>query len=153
MKRQLTAMIAALSLIIATLPGSPVEARSKKSNIVPLLLGAAALGLLLSQQNGGNAFGMVPTARPQPRDDDWDNNGYARRSDRTKLIPAECVMDVNSNGRRREVVSARCMDEVGFARRLPEECAFDIRTNAGRRTVYGQQCLGDYGYRLERARY
>lgn len=162
MKSRLTAFVTIVALALAGISGTQAEARSKKSNTtIALLLGAVAAAVLLNQANQGRATQITP--RPDPRypdraynnwDDgynDWDD-GYAQ-SGRAKRIPAECVMDVTVNGRNREVISARCVTELGLSRRLPAECAFNIRTRAGTRTVYGPQCLRDYGYRVEQARY
>ena len=68
-------------------------------------------------------------------------------------MPAECLFAVNVNGSGRQVVSQRCMTELGIGKHLPAECAFDIRTYSGKRTVYGERCLRDYGYRIETAQY
>ena len=149
MKRQMIAFAAATAVALSGL-AAPAEAKNKKNDMVKLLLGAAAVGLLLNQMNQGTAQAVTP--RPQP--DDWTNgnNGYPYPAV-ARSVPAECVMDVTVNGRLREVVSSRCLREFGVASQLPAECAFDIRTNAGTRTVYGPQCLRDYGYRIEQARY
>ena len=152
MKSRLTAFVTIVALALSGISATPVEARSKKSNdTIKLLLGAAAVALLLSQTNQAQATRITP--RPDPSyDDDWDGTGFVRPS-RTRRIPAECVIGVALNGRYRDVVSARCVSNFGLSGRLPEECAFDIRTRSGRRTVYGPQCLRDYGYRIGQARY
>lgn len=144
MKRQLIAFATATALALSGL-AAPAEAKSKKNDVIKLLLGAAAVGLILNQMNQGKAQAVTP----QPYPNDW-NNRYPAVG---RSVPAECVMDVTVNGRLREVVSSRCLREFGVASQLPADCAFDIRTNAGTRTVYGPQCLRDYGYRIEQARY
>lgn len=146
MKRQMIAFATAAALALSGI-AAPAEAKSKKNDVIKLLLGAAAIGLVLNQLNQGKAQAVTP--RPDP--DDWDNNHSYPAVERS--VPAECVMDVTVNGRLREVVSSRCLREFGVASRLPAECAFDIRTSAGTRTVYGPQCLRDYGYVVQRARY
>ena len=155
MKRQMIAGVTALALALSGLTIQPAEAKGKNNDALKLLLGAAAVGLLLSQMNGtqANPRGfLAPTRRPDRSDDDWDDDGRGRIT-RARLVPGECLMDVRVNGRLREVVSARCLGEMGVASRLPDECAFDIRTAAGRRTVYGPQCLRDYGYRIDAGGY
>lgn len=144
MKRQLIAIATAAALALSGF-AAPAEARSKKNDMIKLLLGAAAVGLILNQMNQGKAEAVTPLPNPN----DW-NNRYPAVG---RSVPAECVMDVTVNGRLREVVSSRCLREFGGASQLPADCAFDIRTNAGTRTVYGPQCLRDYGYRIEQARY
>ncbi|MCX8509210.1 MAG: hypothetical protein ORN49_10095 [Rhodobacteraceae bacterium] len=149
MSRQLIALTTAAALALSGFAAAPVEAKGKDA--IKLLLGAAAVGLLLNQMNQGQA-----RATPLPSPNRWGNDDSEddyRYPSATRSIPAECVMDVTVNGRLREVVSERCTREFGLARNLPEECAFDVRTNAGTRSVYGQQCLRDYGYRIEAARY
>lgn len=146
MKRQMIAFATAMAVALSGF-AAPAEAKSKKNDVIKLLLGAAAVGLILNQMNQGQARAVTP--RPDP--DDWNNGNPYPAVART--VPAECVMDVTVNGRLREVVSSRCLREFGVASQLPAECAFDIRTTAGTRTVYGPQCLRDYGYRIEQARY
>lgn len=148
MKRQMIAFATATAIALSGL-AAPAEAKKKNNDMVKLLLGAAAVGLLLNQLNQGKAQAVAPLPG-----NGWTNgnNGYPYPSV-ARTVPAECVMDVTVNGRLREVVSSRCLREFGVASQLPAECAFDIRTSAGTRTVYGPQCLGDYGYRIERARY
>lgn len=157
MKRQVIACATALSLVVTSMSGTAVEARNKKNNLIPLLLGAAALGIILNQQSGANPLNLAPAQRPsydEDEDDDgWDNQRHVSRDTRRQLIPAECLTDVTVGGRNRQVVSARCMSEFTYARSLPEDCAFDVRSYSGVRTVYGQQCLREYGYEIERARY
>ncbi len=152
MKRQLTAFVTIVALALAGAAGTPAEARDKNSDdVIKLLLGAAAVGLLLNQLNKGKPAKAMPR-RGMTYQDDWDGAGYGQNSRRAQ-VPAECVLVVTVNGSNREVVSARCMKEFGLSRYLPEECAFGIRTGAGLRTVYGPQCLRDNGYRIEQARY
>lgn len=146
MKRPLIAFATAAALVLSGFT-APAEARSKNNDMIKLLLGAAAVGLILNQMNQGKAQPVVPRPEPNDWDDDYQYPSAARK------IPSECVMDVTVNGRLREVVSSRCLREFDVARNLPAKCAFDIRTNAGTRTVYGPQCLRDYGYRIEQARY
>lgn len=146
MKRQMTAFVTATALALSGMVAQPAEARSKHSNdALKLILGAAAVGLLLNQMNKNSAQASTPLTGP------WPNPKPLPVS--LPTVPGECVMDLTVNGRLREVVSARCMREFGAAARLPEECAFDIRTSAGTRSVYGPQCLRENGYRIEAARY
>lgn len=148
MKRHLIAATAALSLALSGLTAGPVAAKDRKSDdLVKLLLGAAAVGLILNEMNGGRLF-QPNRARTAP---DPYVPPFGREPER--LIPGECAMDVKINGRWREVISERCVREFGLSRRLPAECAFDIRAEAGVRRVYGPQCLGDHGYRVATIRY
>lgn len=124
MKRQLIAFATATALALSGF-AAPAEARNKKNDMIKLLLGAAAVGLILNQMNQGKAEAVTP--RPKP--DDWNNRYPYPAVGRS--VPAECVMDVTVNGRLREVVSSRCLREFGVARQLPADCAFDIRTSAG----------------------
>lgn len=154
MKRQITAIVTCFALALSGMAGTAVEAKSKKNNVVPLILGAAALGLLLNEMNKGKAQATVPTRGYSPYDDDYsDYFNPAPKPNRSRVVPAECLFEVNVNGKGRQVVSQRCMTELGMAKQLPAECAFDIRTYSGKRTVYGERCLRDYGYRIETAQY
>ncbi len=151
MSRQLIAFTTAAALALSGFTAAPAEAKGKDA--IKLLLGAAAVGLLLNQLSKNNA--QAATRRPDPTrgGNDYDYDGDYRQSAAHQTIPSECVMDVTVNGRLREVVSSRCAREFGLAQQLPAECAFDVRTTAGSRSVYGPQCLRDYGYRIEAARY
>jgi len=141
MKRPLTALVAAFSLI-ASGSIAPVQARGHDNNILPFVLGAAAIGLLLSQQN----------AHGQPLQRRDDHDGWRRRD--ARIVPAECLVRLDGYSGPREAVSGRCMADRGMARRLPDECAFDVRGRSGRRsTVYGERCLRDRGFRIEDGRY
>lgn len=165
MKRQMIAGITALALALSGMAIQPAAAKDK-NNTLKLLLGAAAIGILLNQMNGAQAASprqFLGVPQPRDRDDnrfwgdrDDDDDGYRSgygHAIRAGTVPGECLRDVSVGGRLREVVSGRCLNQFGLAGSLPEECAFDIRTNSGRRTVYGQQCLRDYGYRIARSGY
>jgi len=152
MKRQMIAALSATALVLSGFVAQPASAKGK-NDVLKLLLGAAAVGLLLNQMNGNQAdanplYGQIP--RPDPGLDDWDRGDGVSQG---RIVPAECLMDVQTNGQLRQVVSGRCMTAFGISGRMPEACGFEIRTNAGRRMVYGRQCLRDYGYRFENARY
>ena len=160
MRRQLTAFVTCLALVVSGLTATAADARGKKNDndVLKLMLGAAAVGILLNQMNQGQARPVqrpvqVPRfANPTPEDDSNQYRPY-QRPDRSRFIPAECVMQVEVNGRLRDVVSRRCVSEMGLARRMPADCAFDIYTYGGTRTVYGERCLRNYGYRIEAAGY
>lgn len=164
MKRQMIAGVTALALALSGLAVQPAAAKDK-NNTLKLLLGAAAVGILLNQMNGAQAatprqfLGLnQPRSRGERGDWDDDEDGYGYRSGyghaiRAGTIPGECLTDVSVGGRLRQVVSGRCLNQFGLAGSLPDECAFDVRTYSGRRTVYGEQCLRDYGYRIARSGY
>jgi hypothetical protein len=155
MRRQLTAFVAALSLALASLPATEVAARDKNSNdTLGIVLGVAALGLLLSQANNGQGINNTRpqyysgNQHPQYYDDGWQGRG-PQMNRRSQAIPERCVMNISTYDGQREVVSARCLERAGFERRLPRECRFDVRTNRGQQLVYGQRCLRNYGIRLD----
>ncbi|MCY1126529.1 hypothetical protein OU426_06660 [Frigidibacter sp. RF13] len=151
MKRQMISLAAAAALALS---GMAAPARAEDKDVLKLLLGAAAVGLLINQVNKNKNKTDRVTRNPYPYvGDDWTYQGDDRNHKKARYIPSECVMDVTVGGRLREVVSARCLKEFGLARKVPAECGFDIRTSVGTRTVYGPQCLRDYGYRIEQARY
>lgn len=133
MKRQLTAMVTAFALVFTSVVATPIKARSNEDDLLKLLLGAAAVAIIIHELND---------PKPVP-------HSYRGR----KVIPDECLMDVRVNGRRMEVVSGRCVRRAGISRPLPSDCAFDIRTDHGRRTVYGQKCLRSHGWRIQRVAY
>ncbi|WP_284165130.1 hypothetical protein [Frigidibacter sp. SD6-1] len=148
MKRQMISLAAAAAVALS---GMAAPARAEDKDVLKLLLGAAAVGLLINEINKNKK--TAPVARsPYPEGDPWQKPDSWKRK-KAHYIPSECVMDVTIGGRLREVVSARCLKEFGLARKVPAECSFDIRTSVGTRTVYGPQCLRENGYRIEQARY
>ncbi len=147
MKRHMIAAAAALSLALSGM-AAPAAAKDRKDDqLLKLILGAAAIGLVMNQMNGGQLFGPKPAPAPQPAPQPLPSYQTQR------LIPGECAMDVMVGGRLRQVVSASCAREFGLTARLPAECAFDLQTTAGVRSVYGPQCLSGYGYRVAQIRY
>jgi hypothetical protein len=157
MKRILTAVIAALSLALSSLAVTPALARDRDNDdAAKVILGIAALGLLLNQSNQNRVHDSQNRGFFRYDDNGYDDDDYDRhhnRYGRQRLVPAECLFDVRIDGRYREVLSGRCLGQFGFSRRLPDECAFDIRYRGGYRTVYGPRCLRDYGYRIGSSRY
>ncbi|MGB7271551.1 MAG: hypothetical protein WBC90_18750 [Albidovulum sp.] len=160
MKRQITAFVTALALAITSLPATQVEARDKKSDdTLGIIIGVGALALLLSQANKNkNQQFTGNSGRGYHQgyyDDDWQNRGPQKKQkhrrknmNRGKVIPAKCVREVSVNGRWRDVVSARCVNRVGYVHRLPQDCSFRARTGNGPQQVYGTRCLRGYGFRI-----
>lgn len=148
MRRTIIAAATAVSMAIAGAAPTPALADKDGKKVLGLILGAAAVGLLLNEMNRNRA----PAVARNPTADDWQIWPKSRPA-RLATIPGECLMDVTVDGRLRQVVSGRCAREFGVADNLPGECAFDIRTSVGARQVYGPSCLRDYGYRVASADY
>lgn len=162
MKSRLIAAVTAAAVALGGLAATPAHAEKRNNDALKIILGAAAVGLIVNELNKSNRNSRSDRAQvyvpPFGNDDgyyrqqdgyrDWryDDNRY--RNSRSQRIPSECIYDVRTSDGRRDVVSASCMREFGLSRSLPQECAFQIRTNGGRSTVYGPNCLSRYGWRI-----
>ena len=146
MKKQMIAAVTAIALALTSAAATPAMAQSRENDALKVLLGAAAIGLLLSQANKDKrSKEKAKVTRHKPYDD-WKPR--KKKVHHKKYIPAQCVFSVRGH----QVVSARCLQEYGIARNVPSRCAFVINTSWGQRTVYGSRCLKDRGYRLARYR-
>lgn len=136
---------------IAPLPAAAMDDKDRK--VLTLLLGAAALGVILNNANKDRRKQAPQVTR---HDDDYPDYGdgywrpgHDRRHFRT--VPAQCVFTLRGTRGPRDVVSGRCLEEFGLRRELPAECAFDIDAGWGSRRVYGTRCLRENGYRVAEA--
>lgn len=143
-KTRLIALVSAAAIALgAAAPASALDDR----DALRLILGAAALGLIINEASKDKR-------RPAPNATRYYNNGwwydddYRRPSRRPALIPAECTFPIRTNNGPRNVVSARCLNEFGIARKLPRECAFDVRVRGEMRRVFGARCLEQNGFRI-----
>lgn len=142
MKNRLVALVAALGLAVAG--AAPAAAMTdKERNALTIILGAAALGLILKES--GKKDSHVPR-----RDDDWRRHDGRWNSYRT--IPAQCALPVRTARGQRTVIMERCVKGFGIQRDLPRACAFNVRFGREIRRVYGVSCLQNSGYRIARYR-
>ena len=170
MMKRLTTTLSAAAVALAGLVAAPAPARADEEDLIKLLLGAAAVGLIVTEANRRGAFtsraapppfpGFQPPGHRSPpglgngRRDDWrDGNRDGRRDDRLgrdRVVPASCLFDLPGHYGPRPVVGARCVQ--GWDRRaaMPPACLFEARTGRGERQVYGLECLRDRGYRVVR---
>ncbi|OYX42464.1 MAG: hypothetical protein B7Z02_12215 [Rhodobacterales bacterium 32-67-9] len=164
MKSRLIATVTAAALALTTAMASPVAAGDRDKKVLTLLLGAAAVGLLINEANKNKKRGAPPVTRTDDTYGYGNGYGYAYRDDdehgkkwrerdrrRQAIIPSQCVYTLYATRGPRDVVSGRCLQDIGVARRLPQHCAFDVNTDWGRRTVYGMRCLQENGFRIARA--
>ncbi len=156
MKRRLISAVTAAALALTTAFATPATAQDRNRDALKVLLGAATLGIVINEINKDKREKEAAAARLRINDNrrgqaihpDWRWGKDGRGTRRHAAIPSECVFSIRGNRHHREVVSGRCMRELGAARRLPERCAFDINTRWGDRTVYGARCLQEHGYRI-----
>jgi hypothetical protein len=152
--KRLTALAAAAAVALAGAIPAPAAAKSDGDKALLLLLGAAALGYALHQQNRRHDRpAPPPMVTPQPWPPIVGPRPIPQPGSDWRKIPDECVFDVHTDAGRRDVVSGRCVTELTRITTLPQQCAFDIYTSAGKRSVYGTRCLTDYGYRIEGTRH
>ncbi len=144
MKSRLVAIVAAAGLAIAG--AAPAAALSEREqNALSIILGAAALGLLLKEANKDDKHASR-------RDDDWRKHGRGWNGYGYRTIPIQCSFPIRSSQGPRNVVSQRCLNQFGIYRDLPRYCAFDVRIGRESRRVYGANCLKNAGFRITRYR-
>jgi len=166
MKSRLIAAATAAALALGSLSATPATALdSGERTALTLLLGAAAVGLIVSNNNKRkNDVNRSTVYDPYyqgnngrfRRDDDHDNRfrrGFDDHDNRRfQTVPEHCQRSVRGNDGRRDVISARCLRDAGFRRSLPAHCAFDVRDKGRRDTVYGARCLRQEGFRIGQSR-
>lgn len=152
MKRRLITAFTVAALALTTAFATPAAAMSDKDRrALTLLLGAAAVGVIISESNKNKKKRQAAEVARNPgygHDILRDQGSLRRDHRRGVLIPAQCAFSVRGGQGPREVVSSRCLSEMGLNRRLPRDCAFEIDTGWGSRTVYGARCLRQNGYRI-----
>jgi len=165
MKSRLIAAATAAALALGSITATPAAALDRgERTALTLLLGAAAVGLIISENNKKRDNRQVSRGTVYDpyyydnngrfrRDDDDHDNRFRRGEDdhdnrRFRTIPAQCERSVRGHDGGRNVVSARCLRDVGYRRDLPEHCAFDLRDGGRRNTVYGVRCLRQEGFRI-----
>ncbi|PPB79630.1 hypothetical protein LV82_02646 [Albidovulum inexpectatum] len=151
MKRMMISALAAIAVAMAGLAPAPALSADRNQEALGVLLGAAAIGLLINEISKDNDKKKVSKSGSTQtrRLDDWKTESHRdKRPGRyhPRAIPAACVFPVGG----RDVVSARCMEEFGVRSHLPDGCGFKIRTRWGKRTVYDTRCLRNYGFRFDR---
>lgn len=179
MMKRLTTTLSAAAVALAGLVAAPAPARADEEDLIKLLLGAAAVGLIVTEANRRGAFtsraapppfqgfpqqGFVPPGHRSPpglgngRRDDWrddwrDGNRDGNRDvrlGRDRVVPASCLFDLPGHYGPRPVVGARCVQGWDKRAAMPPACLFEARTGRGERQVYGLECLRDRGYRVVR---
>ncbi len=154
-KPRLVALISAAAIALgATTPAFALNEREQ--NALALILGAAAIGAIIHDANKDkNRKRAADVTRYQ--DHRWDQDSrWDRRYDdddrsfrrHRAIIPAQCTFPIRGGHGPRTVVSSRCMNQFGIARKLPRNCAFDVRIGRDRERVYGAQCLEQNGFRV-----
>lgn len=167
MKSRLIAAVTAVAIAFTSATAAPAFADSRTDKqVLTLLLGAAALGLILNESKKKKERRAATVSRdispflpPVGRDRDrrWDRDRYrdhdwdrrrGHNDRRHRLLPARCAYELkNYNGRSR-VVSRQCLADYGMHRGLPRECAFEAKGKRGWGTVYGARCLHRNGYKI-----
>jgi hypothetical protein len=139
MKNRIIAAVTAIALTLSSAAATPAMAQDRGNDALKVLLGAAAIGLLLNQVNKNKQDDKKQVTRNTHYTHWQPNRNYGQDKRR---IPPQCVFSVRGH----DVVSARCLEEFRAARNMPSSCAFVINTSWGRRTVYGSRCLRDRGF-------
>lgn len=162
--RKLKSHLVALASSVALAFGTAAPAGAMTSDEL------AALLMMLGNGSSGIETSPPPQSYYLRRDDGYRGNGYWDDDDyrdrpfylngreersqgwnhdrRRQAIPVQCVFPLRTKDGRRDVVSSRCLSNLGFDRRLPRDCAVDIRISGGRQLLYGAPCLERAGYRF-----
>lgn len=161
LKTSIIAIATAASVALgAVVPAAAMTEQEK--NALALILGAVAAGVVVDKLvNDKNDAKRRSQRNSQPYGYDgyygYDDSFYyddhkwpgdRKYNRRQQVIPAQCVFPIRYDDRRSSVVSARCLNEFGFERRLPRDCAFDARIRGDRRVVYSTRCLERNGFRI-----
>lgn len=154
---RLTSGLAIAALALSTALPTPAAAMdSKDRRLLTLLLGAAAVGVIINEANKKKSAPQVTRHYDDDYAYDDDRDPYGRHRDndrwRYRTLPAECVFSLRGTHGPRDVVSSRCLGEFGMRRDLPAECGFQVDAGWGTRTVYGTRCLRENGYRIASTR-
>lgn len=160
LKTSIIAIVTAASVALGAVAPAAAMTEQEK-NTLALILGAVAAGVVVdkvikdnkksNQRKAGNGQPYWSGNGYYGDDDYYDNDhGWPgdRWNNRRPVIPAQCVFPIRRGDERREAVSPRCLNEVGFNQRLPRDCAFEARIRGDRRTVYGARCLEKKGFRI-----
>ena len=157
MTRKLIATIAAAAIALSGFTATPAAAMDDRE-VIKLLLGAAAVGVLVNELNKKNKKEIAAESAYRNNnvyrydDNRYDNNTRNARVNRNRVIPSSCVFDIRTRNGNRDVVSGNCVERSDFRGNLPKDCKFEIRRDGRKQTVYGASCLRDRGIRIASAR-
>ena len=162
MTRKLIATIAAAAIALSGLTATPAAALDDRE-VIKLLLGAAAVGVLVNELNKKNkkeiaAENAYRNNNVYRYDDDRydryrnDDNHRSSRANHNRVIPSNCLFDIRTRNGNRAVVGERCVENSNFRGNLPKACKFEMRRDGRKQTVYGANCLRDRGIRIASAR-
>lgn len=142
MTRKLTTALAAFAIAVTSLTATPAAALGdRERDALKIILGAAAIGLIINRIEKRNDRRNTPVYTPTPNRDRWK-----------RRIPADCVYEIQGSRGWESVVGKRCIQRSNYRGRLPEACEFRVRGKNHNRTVYGLRCLRSKGFRVETVR-
>lgn len=130
MTRPILSLALAGSIALTSIGLSAAPARADHDDTAKVILGAAALFLLLNHANKAK-----------------DNQQYTYGP---KALPRSCRSVIRTHGGTARVYSRSCLEAKlshASVRKLPGQCKTSIRTNHGWRTVYKERCLRRFGWR------
>lgn len=150
MTHRMIAAVLAASLALTGLSAPRAAAQSfDNGDMMALVLGAIALGVVLDNIDDddddddrrvrGHHQQAYPAFPPRP---------YAHDVRRGRPIPRACLVPVRLDGKRRAVVSARCLNDRNYRGRLPAQCSSRVKSRFGIQHVYREKCLVRHGYRF-----
>lgn len=166
--RCITATAAAAAVAVTAVTASAAPARASSDDLLKLLAGAAAVGIIVT--------GLERSSRAKPRDHgridpapdrhgkglgargrDHGQGAHGRGKGRaahrhhrsTTAIPQHCQMRTRGNQRGESYYSPRCLRAAGLtSRTLPRQCETRMRSRNGHVRVYSGRCLRNAGFRV-----
>lgn len=148
--RSITATAAAAAIAVTAVTASAAPARASTDDLLKLLAGAAAVGII--------ATGLERSSRAKPRDhgridpaprNRGKGHGTRGRHRSTTAIPQHCQLRTRGNRHGDSYYAARCLRAAGLtSRTLPRQCETRMRSRNGHVQVYSGRCLRNAGFRI-----
>lgn len=150
-RRKLTAALAALAMVGATVTSAPAKAADGE-DLARALAAIAALAIIAKAIDDKNDRDDRPAYRPPvhppyvpPYRPPYHHPKPPHHD--IRVLPGSCRVAVVDPDRRREVYYlGDCLQRAGLYN-LPRACASEVRMNGKRSLVYRDRCLFDRGYR------
>lgn len=153
-RRKLTAFVAAIAMVGATVTSAPAKAADGE-DLARALAAIAALAIIAKAIDDRNDRPPAyqppspPVAQPpyRPPYRPPHHPPYHPPYQDIRVLPGSCRVAVVDPDRRRDVYYlGDCLQRAGLYN-LPQACASEVRMNGRRSLVYRDRCLFDRGYR------
>ena len=136
MKRSLTAIFLALTMIITSISASATPARADE-DVAKVLAGLALLGIIAAAVDDRNDRKAARNAQ---------RHVTPKKIKRRAVAPNRCLRDQWTHRGWRQVYGAGCMRHHAQIA-PPRQCLREARSNSGPRRFYTPRCLQKHGWR------